>query len=396
MNKRVVYIQYTNPGGYPPLEHSAFILANDGWKILFLGCESYGAGNLEFPYHANICVRKLRFMPAGLQQKLHYICYMIWVLGWMIYWRPSWVYASDPLSCPIALLLSYIPKLKVAYHEHDSPTLDSVQQATGFMHFVLAKRRALALRAECCIFPTQGRAIAFRESTGSKGNTITVWNCPSQSEVRTATANNLVPLKLYYHGSLGEGLLPFTIIEAMALIGNQVELYAVGYETIGTQGYTDKLLRVAEQHGLGKQVHIMGPLSRHELLRVAQQHHIGLALMPMTASDINYKFMAGASNKAFDYLACGLTLLVSDEPAWRAMYVEAGYGLACDPNDPKSIAAALQWFMEHPIERQSMGKQGQQRILEEWNYEKQFMPVYKLINHGEVKSSQRIEALRPR
>ena len=62
------------------------------------------------------------------------------------------------------------------------------------------------------------------------------------------------------------------------------------------------------------------------------------------------------------------------------MYVEPGYALACDPTDPKSIAAALQWFLEHPVQMRNMGEKGRRRILEEWNYERQFLPVLQLLN----------------
>jgi glycosyltransferase involved in cell wall biosynthesis len=85
--------------------------------------------------------------------------------------------------------------------------------------------------------------------------------------------------------------------------------------------------------------------------------------------------MSGASNKAFDYLACGLPVLVSDLPDWRRMYVDTGVGLACDPDDPASIAAALQWFLDHPDKVRAMGERGRQRVLAEWNYEAQFAPV---------------------
>jgi len=97
--------------------------------------------------------------------------------------------------------------------------------------------------------------------------------------------------------------------------------------------------------------------------------------MPLRAHNINEQAMLGASNKAFDYLACGLALLVSDLPEWREMFVEAGDGLACDPQDPNSIARQLRWFLEHPAETRSMGAKGRQRILSEWNYERQYSPV---------------------
>jgi hypothetical protein len=55
-SKRILYIQYTNPAGYPPLEHSSRILAKEGWEALFLGTGVSGAGALTFPPHPHITV----------------------------------------------------------------------------------------------------------------------------------------------------------------------------------------------------------------------------------------------------------------------------------------------------------------------------------------------------
>jgi glycosyltransferase involved in cell wall biosynthesis len=91
--------------------------------------------------------------------------------------------------------------------------------------------------------------------------------------------------------------------------------------------------------------------------------------------DANQQWMPGASNKPFDYLAGGLALLVSNLAGWRDLYVEPGYGIACDAPDPRSIAGALRWFMDHPTEMRAMGERGRQRVAAEWNYEAQFAPV---------------------
>ena len=122
--------------------------------------------------------------------------------------------------------------------------------------------------------------------------------------------------------------------------------------------------------------HRLAPIPlRADLLTTSSQAHVGLAFMPMHGGDLNERAMTGASMKPFDYMACGLALLVSDLPDWRKMFVEPGYGLACDPADPESIAKALRLFTEHPKETREMGERGRQRILSEWNYEKQFAPV---------------------
>src|SRR5258706_9818951 len=114
---RIAYIQYTNPALYPPLEHSSRLLADASWDVLFLGT---GAEGLRFPHHERITVKEIPFRSAGWRQKLHYAWFALWILFWTIRWRPAWVYASDSLSCPVALALSYLPGIRVAYHEHHS------------------------------------------------------------------------------------------------------------------------------------------------------------------------------------------------------------------------------------------------------------------------------------
>jgi spore maturation protein CgeB len=87
------------------------------------------------------------------------------------------------------------------------------------------------------------------------------------------------------------------------------------------------------------------------------------------------KWMTGASNKPFEYLAGGMPLLVSELPTWREMFVQPGYGRACDPTDAESIRTAVRWYLDHPDDRRAMGEVGRQQLLTEWNYEKEFAPV---------------------
>jgi len=103
------------------LEHSSRILAKAKWKVVFLGTRAKGAGLLEFPSHPNIRVKRWRFVEGGVLQKIHYILFGLWCFGYALIWRPNWIYSSDPLICPIALVIQRITGAKLAYHEHDSP-----------------------------------------------------------------------------------------------------------------------------------------------------------------------------------------------------------------------------------------------------------------------------------
>jgi hypothetical protein len=123
-------------------------------------------------------------------------------------------------------------------------------------------------------------------------------------------------------------------------------------------------------------------LPRAQMLACVRQAHVGIAFMPKTSTDINVRFMVGASNKAFEYLACGAALLVCESEEWVQTFVQPGYALACDPEEPGSIADALDRFagdLERTVE---MGMRGRCRILDAWNYESQFEPVLQRIKEA--------------
>jgi glycosyltransferase involved in cell wall biosynthesis len=379
MTQRVLYIQYTNSAAFPPLEHSSRILADAGWQSLFLSISAAGIETLRFTPRESIEVRQMPHCPPGWKQKAHYVRFTLWALWWTMRWRPRWVYASDLLSCPAALLLSFLPGVHVIYHEHDSPASSG---GSLFIRLSLLARRGLARRAEMCVLPNRTRAElfdeeAYKSSSNGRRQSLVVWNCPSLEELSAPrTAHGGGDLWVLYHGTIVPPRLPLSVLEALAALPERIKLCVIGYETIGHRGYVSELRETAERLGIGSRVTFPGALpSREELLAWCRKCDVGLAFMPTASDDINMQAMVGASNKPFDYLSCGLALLVSDLPDWRAAYVDTGHGLACDPNDPESIAAALRWFLDHPVEMRAMGESGRRRIAEEWNYESQFAPV---------------------
>jgi len=382
VSNRILYLQYTNPAHYPPLEHSSRILANAGWKVLFLGTGAYGGDTIRFPKHPNIRMEKLLFCNAGWQQKFHFLWFCLWVIGWVLYWCPNWIYASDHFSCPAGLLLSFFPKIKIIYHEHDSPK--KINGISRWIQCILWTRKKLAQRAYLCILPNEKRLENFRLETKTSRPVFCVWNTPSQEEISSECLERRDnKLWVLYHGSIVPSRFPVTIIEAIATLPNRVNLRIIGYGTVGHQGYVNQLRQRATRLGINDRIEFLGTLAtRRELLEWCQKCDVGLAFMPKVSEDFNEQTMAGASNKPFDYVASGLVVLVSDLPDWKKMYMESGYGLACDPDNPQSIAQSLQWFLEHPKEMREMGERGRQRILKEWNYEKQFAPVLKELNEA--------------
>jgi glycosyltransferase involved in cell wall biosynthesis len=143
------------------------------------------------------------------------------------------------------------------------------------------------------------------------------------------------------------------------------------------------LIQAAKQLGINKAVDFIGALpTRHAVFESASKCDVGLAFMPMQGGDVNMANMAGASNKPFDYLACGLALMVTARPDWEEMFVDQGYGLCCDPDNADSIAKCLQWYLHHPAEMHEMGAIGRQRVLTQWNYDNQFDQVVRFMEQS--------------
>ena len=281
-----------------------------------------------------------------------------------------------------------------------------MRRIPGSCKKVLVYRGKLAREAELCVLPQKLRLQKFIEDTGRTKPTLCVWNCPRLDEVvnvnshkKRASQKSKSSLSTIMARSQ-PSRLPVELITAASRLKGAVRVRVAGRETQGSVGYIAKLKALAAKCGTPDIIEFLGTMPlRQDLLRSASRAHVGLSMMPKVSKDINMQHMVGASNKPFDYMACGLPLIVTDLPDWVAAFVEPGYALACDPDDARSIEAALRWYLEHPNERRQMGQKCQNKIVQGWNYETMFADVMTKMGNcssGDVLPDLRATELRVR
>jgi len=377
----IIYLQYTNPAGYPPLEHSSRIFADKGLKVTFVGCGASGeADRFEFPPHENITVLRWKFPKPGWSQKLHFFLWTWWAIWITIRLRATLVYASEPLSCLAAWLASFLPGRRLIYHEHDSPPEKGLSR---FMQSLLRYRKRLCDRAIAAILPNAVRARVFQERVRPLCPVHVVWNCPSIREIKETPKKPSNEFVLFYHGSLNQARLPFSVLDALTLLPSHTVLHFAGYTTRGSPHFIQEYLDAGQKRGLGERVKYLGaPKLRSELLDLCFQADLGLAFMPTQSDDLNMVAMAGASNKPFDYLACGLNILVSDLPDWIDLFVSDGLAYPCNVDDPISIKDAIEWHLYNPNQLISIKMKAKDLLKRTWNYENQFQSVLSVILKG--------------
>jgi len=363
--RSILFVQAAEAAAYPPIIHAASLMADAGWRVCVLSAPISGTG-LEFPRHPGIDIRLTATRPSHVMTRAAYAAYVAATARLAIRLRPDIVYASDPLGAGPGLLAAQLTGARLVYHEHDAPN-------PGTLHPWLARlRRVVARRAAAVIFPNEARAAIARDELGFSNDRLhVVWNMPRSCELPMREEGPDEPLRLYYHGNISPVLLPETVVEAVRQFDGRVRLLIAGYEAPAAAGYIRQLLRPGRP-GPDSLLRYLGPIPRSDLLGVAARAHIGLAVVPNDSDDVNIRHLTGASNKAFDYMAAGLALLVSDMPDWRAMFVSPGYALPCKPADLASVKAALGWFIDHSKARKDMGARGRARIAADWNYDTVF------------------------
>lgn len=385
---RVLYVQYATPGAYPPVAHGAHILAEAGATVRMVGTRPPVERWIDMRPHDRIAVTLIR-EGEGMMQKVSYLRFVLATLWAVARFRPTWIYVSDLFGTPAGLAASMLSRAPILYHEHDVHTEAS---PSIFVRLCMKARRRVARHARCTVAPAPGRARLLMDALGVQSTKI-VLNCPRRADVRANVSPRDDTLRLVYQGTIVPLRLPWELADAIATFRGAVTLAIAGYEPIGAIGHTASLLaRVAEQGAPGAISYAGLYPVREQLLDFCAGYDVGLALVPPRDGDVNMHTMAGASNKAFDYLACGLPLMVTGIADWQQMFVAPGYAHAVHSYDTSAFIAALEWLRTHRAELGAMGSAGQRRVLEEWNYERQFEPIKQLLTAETDDASQATRA----
>ncbi len=107
----------------------------------------------------------------------------------------------------------------------------------------------------------------------------------------------------------------------------------------------------------------------HEVRPALESAHLGFTMLqPVPA---NIQITGEGITKIYEYMAVGMPILVPNFPNLGGLIESLGVGRTVDPTDPQSIAAAFDWFYEHPDEAFEMGERGRKVMAERYNWEVQ-------------------------
>ena len=113
-------------------------------------------------------------------------------------------------------------------------------------------------------------------------------------------------------------------------------------------------------------VHDLGVLSQEGVRDLLGKSRVGLLIYYPIANSIEAQ-----PRKLYEYMSAAIPVVTSNFPLWKEIVEGSGCGLTVDPLDPKAIAEAIEYLLEHPGEAEEMGRRGRDAVLRHYNWQEQ-------------------------
>jgi glycosyltransferase involved in cell wall biosynthesis len=131
-----------------------------------------------------------------------------------------------------------------------------------------------------------------------------------------------------------------------------------------------ELIQLFNQH---KKVFWHGRVEWNNLPGILKSSDAGIVLLqPVPA----YLYYPGENIvKLWEYLSVGLPVIISNLPKLQKLCDDLMFGLAVDPTNPRKIAEAIDYLIDHPDQRELFSYHGKNIVLREYNAEVKMKPL---------------------
>ena len=134
-------------------------------------------------------------------------------------------------------------------------------------------------------------------------------------------------LKILYQGYIGDG---HGIEEIIQILNTKINNISLQFTIIGPINieFKQKLLALAKSYKTEDKLYIYDPVAYSDLIGFTQKHHVGIGILK--PKNTNFSTAATASNKIYEYIACGLPVLLYDNPYFRNTFINRNWASFTD------------------------------------------------------------------
>lgn len=289
----------------------------------------------------------------------------------------------DPELLPIGLKLKRLGK-KVVFDAHE----DVPKQILGKSYIHPWVRRILSWgfchfeRYACSRFDGVVTATPYIRDKFFKINhrSIDINNFPMIGELESSVTWREKAKEVCYVGNIAEVRGINELVLAMESTRTAVRLNLVG-------GFSEPQVESKVRGYKGwENVNYLGVQDRLGVREVLSRSVAGLVTLHPIPN-----YLDALPIKMFEYMSAGIPVIASSFDLWQSIIEETNCGLCVDPLDPLSVAEAIDYLVDHPVEAGQMGEKGRRAVLSRYNWaqeEKKLLNFYDEILSREQNTNQ--------
>ncbi len=166
----------------------------------------------------------------------------------------------------------------------------------------------------------------------------------------------------------------YELVQAMALVKADVELWLIGF-------WHDKELKPECEALEGwKRTRLFDYMTVDETYAHMKQADVGIVTFLPAPNHLTT-----ISTKPFEYMACGMPVIMSDFPYWRQTFTE--YAEFVNPADPVALAEKIDFLLQHPKYARDLVDRAKSWMEAHYSWEREeqkLLALYRQLERGKL------------
>lgn len=369
---------YSHPELFPPTLNAIDFFSNNGWEVDVIYNNQFAS---EWNFSKNVSLFPVGQMKSQkILEKKHVV---LKIFRWLRFSFQIFrkihecdVYvAYDPIPLLSYYIVSVIRPKKTRllwYHNHDVFEIQNARKYSIQWLSIIAEKKMFN-KIDVFSLPAEERKTCFPMKT-LKGAYFFVPNYPSLFFYgKFRKQDNLSnKVKLLFQGNISpnHGIEEIISLLPLSINGKEIELILKGHISLE---YKELVVQLASQRGAEQCLIFVGQTPYHEVINTTIDCSIGLAIF--TANDIMNKTLGTASNKIYEYAACGLPIIYYNNEHFRNHLGKYEWAFSTDLSQ-ESLVLTLEHILCNYENLSDCAKSDFETQL---NFEQYFSPAFNYV-----------------
>jgi glycosyltransferase involved in cell wall biosynthesis len=370
---RIVVSIYIHPDFYPPTINAINNLAEQCEELIVVtrnnSKEDYFIGNNVKSVKIGDYIKPYDFEKKSIAIKIiTFLKFTFKLLQYSKSKKTDWIICYDSIPLFSLFLINWIlpTKIKYWYHNHDVPDVNANSKFSIGWLAANYEKKALQ-KMNYFTLPSDDR-LEYYPNINATTKYALIPNYPSTKiykQPKTTTLEKADTIKILYQGSIGKG---HSIEEIIILLSKQISGKKLKLVLKGPvrEQYKNELNAIAIDNNVEKDIEWIGIGLYKDLQAITKSCDIGIAIYKGT--DVMNKTLGTASNKIYEYAACGLPILVYDNQQFRK-YLSNYKWVVFTDGSVDSINTSIKHIVDNYIELSTQARKDFDLFF---NFEKYF------------------------